>query len=779
MNKILIIDDQKSILAKVKDVLEKSIPECIVLTAQSGAEGIKIAKIEQPDTILLDVVMPEMNGYEVCKKLKENKQTKSILIILVSALKKDIDSRIKGLNSGADVFLSKPIDSAELIAQVSSMLRIRKSEKDIKESEEIYKSILENMIDGYYKSDKYGNAILISPSVEKLLGFNKTEILGKKISDYYANPKDREHFLKEINKNGNIENYSTEFIKKNGDKIFIESNSRIYYDNNGDFGGIEGTFRDITKRRQIEEEIKKLSIAVEQSANTIVITDIEGDIEYVNPKFTELTGYTADEALGQNPRILNAGTLPKEHYVKMWKIISSGKIWKGEFHNKKKNGKLFWENVTITPIKNDNGIIINYLAIKENITAEKQATEALKQHAKQLQERNEELDAFSHTVAHDLKNPLTTILGFAELLNEDYNNAPKSEIFDYSDAIIKGSKKMEQIINSLLLFASVRKTDTPIKELDMGSIINETIDHLSSIIKKSNAKIILPEKWPIVMGYAPWIEEVWTNYLTNAIKYGGVPPQIEVGTDTENLENVPKGMLCFWVRDNGPGISAANQKKLFKKFERLDQVKTEGHGLGLSIVRRIIEKLNGKAWVKSKIGKGSCFYFTLPFTSKPLPKSSNAEINSSILEAMLRNIKSETHEATQACKENLKTEALNLKILIAEDEEYAKIHLSIILKQLSKEILHTKNGEKAVEICKSNPDIDLVLMDIQMPIMDGYEAIRKIREFNKDVIIIAQTAYALQGDREKAIRIGCNDYISKPINKNKLIEIIWKYFGNV
>ena len=372
---------------------------------------------------------------------------------------------------------------------------------------------------------------------------------------------------------------------------------------------------------------------------------------------------------------------------------------------------------------------------------------------RQLEERNEELDAFSHTVAHDLKNPLGAIMGFAELLFDDYSELSKGVILKYINTILKSSNKMQQIINSLLLLASVRTQETQMEALDMNHIVTESLSRLTQMIEKSGAEIKLPDVWPIAVGYAPWIEEVWTNYLSNAIKYGGDPPHIEIGTDTGKSENVPEGMARFWVRDDGPGISTENQKLLFKQFERLEQAKTEGHGLGLSIVRRIIEKLGGEVGVENH--RGSLFYFTLPYTNKT---EKNAKIISKAIEV----------------KKDKKSS--KLKVLIAEDIESADKHLSIVIKKISEEILHAKTGIEAVEICRNNPDINLVLMDINMTEMDGHEATRKIREFNKDVIIIAQTAYALAGDREKAIEAGCDDYISKPIKRNELLGMIEKIF---
>ena len=253
-----------------------------------------------------------------------------------------------------------------------------------------------------------------------------------------------------------------------------------------------------------------------------------------------------------------------------------------------------------------------FATIFKDITIQKQEEKALKDFSRQLQERNEELDAFSHTVAHDLKGPLGTMMNFADLLKESYSELSKNETMKFLENIIKSGNKTQQIIDNLLLFASVRNQEILQEELDMGNIVEESIKRLSQKIKETEAKINLPDIWPVTLGNTYWIEEVWVNYLSNAIKYGGNPLQIEIGVDIENSNDIPKEMVRFWVRDNGKGISPDNQKKVFNPFERLEQIKTEGNGLGLSIVNRIIKKLGGQVGVESELGKGSLFYFTLP-----------------------------------------------------------------------------------------------------------------------------------------------------------------------
>jgi PAS domain S-box-containing protein len=354
-------------------------------------------------------------------------------------------------------------------------------------------------------------------------------------------------------------------------------------------------------------ELRKLSLAIEQSGSIIVITDTDGNIQYVNPRFEETTGYTSSEALGQNPRILKSGEQDAEYYKVLWDTISSGQIWRGEFHNRRKDGTLYWESATIAPVHNSAGQITSYIAIKEDITEHRQAEEALRQYAAELESRNEELDAFAHTAAHDLKNPLGLLIGYADILAMDYVDLMPEDIEKYIQAIARNGRRMGRIIDELLLLASVRQAEVEVKPVDMEGAARESLQRLVDMIEEYRAEIILPESWPVALGYGPWIEEVWANYVNNAIKYGGRPPRVELGA-----EELPDDRVRFWVHDNGPGLSPEEQGRLFRPFTRLDQAHTKGHGLGLSIVRRIVEKLDGAVGVDSKEGKGSIFSFTLP-----------------------------------------------------------------------------------------------------------------------------------------------------------------------
>jgi signal transduction histidine kinase len=240
----------------------------------------------------------------------------------------------------------------------------------------------------------------------------------------------------------------------------------------------------------------------------------------------------------------------------------------------------------------------------------KQSEETLRQYTIELQTRNEDLDAFAHTVAHDLKTPISNIVICCSLFEEHDTDCLDEEQQELITTVQDTAYKMSSIINELLLLAEVRKGDVHVEPLNMARIVAEVRQRLSPLIEEYEAQILLPHNWPIAVGYGPWIEAVWTNYITNALKYGGRPPKIELGADIQ-----PDNQYRFWVRDNGRGLALDQQTQLFASFTQLKQIRIKsGHGLGLSIVKRIVDKLNGQVGVESENipGRGSTFYFTLP-----------------------------------------------------------------------------------------------------------------------------------------------------------------------
>lgn len=274
-------------------------------------------------------------------------------------------------------------------------------------------------------------------------------------------------------------------------------------------------------------------------------------------------------------------------------------------------GKTRFLDLQVTPLPESRGNSAGTLLVLRDVTLRRRADLALRQHAQELEASNAELDAFSHTVAHDLKNPLASIMAAADLLSERLDQLNPEEAQRMLNVVVGNTRKMGNIIDELLLLASVRKlSEITIIPLDMPRLVNGALERLAMMRMQYEAEIVAPAEWPRCLGYAPWVEEIWMNYISNAIKYGGTPPRVELGADV--LQEGPLPVVRYWVRDNGLGVPQEAQQRIFRPFNRLDMQRTEGHGLGLSIVLRIVEKLGGQAGIDSKLGHGSTFWFTLP-----------------------------------------------------------------------------------------------------------------------------------------------------------------------
>jgi signal transduction histidine kinase len=255
------------------------------------------------------------------------------------------------------------------------------------------------------------------------------------------------------------------------------------------------------------------------------------------------------------------------------------------------------------------GIVWGSRRLQRAEREQQQTQDALREQALELQQRNEELNAFAHTVAHDLKNPLALVTSYADVLMDEQVPISDQERTTCLSTIVRAGHKMDNIIQELLLLSQVRQAEIELHRLDMAGILAEARQRTIETSNGNQVEVTAPtaSAWPVALGYGPWIEEVWVNYLSNAVKYGGRPPRVELGGELQ-----PDGMARFWVRDNGAGLAPEAQARLFTPFTRLDQARAQGHGLGLSIVRRIVEKLGGQVGVESQVGQGSTFYFTLP-----------------------------------------------------------------------------------------------------------------------------------------------------------------------
>ncbi len=364
--------------------------------------------------------------------------------------------------------------------------------------------------------------------------------------------------------------------------------------------------------KRLKQSEQWLTATLKGIGDAVIATDAHGHIKFMNPVAEALTGWTQPEAWGkpceQVFHILHEDTRePVDSPV--GRVLHEGAMIALQNHTVliARDGSEIPIGDSAAPIRDDNGDISGVVVVFRDITERVQAEQVLRQYARELQARNQDLDTFAHTVAHDLKAPLNPMIGFAEFLETDYHTLSDQDLQDYLRSIAQSGHKMINIIEELLLLAQVRTKEVKIRPLPMGRIVAEAQQRLAYMIQEHQAEIILPDTWPVAVGYGPWIEEVWVNYLSNGLKYGGQPPRLQLGA-TDNRD----GTICFWIRDNGPGLTPAEQAQLFTPFTRLSQVRATGHGLGLSIVQRIVEKLGGQVAVESELGRGSVFSFTLP-----------------------------------------------------------------------------------------------------------------------------------------------------------------------
>ncbi|MBK5214395.1 MAG: PAS domain S-box protein, partial [Flavobacteriaceae bacterium] len=541
-----------------------------------------------------------------------------------------------------------------------------------------------------------------------------------------------------------------------GQLRWIEARMKPKLDGNGKLVRVNGIVTDITGRKIAEQELKKLSHAIEQSPVSVYITDLNGNMEYVNPKTLKISGYTKEELIGKNPRVFSSGEKPKKEYQQLWSTILSGNNWHGEFHNKRKNGELYWESASISPIFNNKHEIINYVAIKEDITELKQFIEDLKITKEKAEESDRLKSAFLANMSHEIRTPMNGILGFTSLLLEpDLSDETKDA---YIQIIHQSGERMLNTVTDIVEISKIEAGLITVsnKEIDLNETVNVLVRFFQPESEKKGLKLsiemLLPDVKKHLLTDRSKLDSIITNLIKNAIKYTD-SGTIMVGCRQKGSE------VEFYVKDTGIGIPAHRQEAVFNRFEQAYITATrtfEGSGLGLAIAKSYVEMLGGKIRVESKEGLGSIFYFTLPIKSKIEP------------------IAKEIPVAKPA--ELMRSGMKKLKIILADDDEIALQYLELALADIAEEIVQANTGPKVVELCREHPDFDLILMDIKMPEMNGYKATRRIREFNSKVIIIAQTAYAMSGDSEIAIKAGCNDYIPKPIKKDELLALIQTYF---
>jgi PAS domain S-box-containing protein len=752
-------DDKELVLRHLK--LGGYNPEYICVETR---EGLLSALDNQTwDIILCDYSMPKFDGLSALKIVKE--KVMDIPFILLSGTVGE-DVAVEAMKAGAQDYMMKDnlIRLIPVVKRELAEAKIRKEKKmadeEIGNKSAVLDAIINNshsilifMLDTKYRylefNENYRKSIKEVYSVDIEYGISMLDLI--------SIPEEKKKRKESIDK-----------VLLGGSFIEIELQAKlnIYYEfhwnavrKDDAIIGVSCFIIDITKRKQSEIALKEstqFNVEIINSAQEgIIVYDLDQKYQVWNPYMEHITGMLASEVLGKRPSDLfpflkDAGMIDQ---IKKALLGETGIAIDFPFEIPS-SGKIGWVTDTVAPMRNSIGEVIGAISTVQNITERKKTEQKLISALEKATESDLLKSAFLANMSHEIRTPMNGILGFADLLKESKLKPDKHK--EYVNIIEKSGVRMLNILDEIIDISKIESgtMNITISATDIINQLNYILSLFKPETKKKNLdfelKISMSEKEAVVEIDSEKIYAILTNLVKNAIKYTDIG-KIEFGCDIKG------DFLEFFIKDTGIGIPKDRQKSIFERFIQADIADVQarqGAGLGLSISKAYVEMLGGKIWVESEEKKGSNFYFTIPYNVSPIDNSKTNQIV------------------------DLTDDDYKLKILIAEDDQASRKFISIIIDKFSQEIITTETGIDAVEIAKAKPDIDLILMDIQMPCMNGFEAVRNIRLFNQEVIIIAQTAFGLSGDREKALLVGCNDYVSKPIKKEELFALIRKYFSN-
>ena len=539
------------------------------------------------------------------------------------------------------------------------------------------------------------------------------------------------------------------FRHHDGHYLWILTRGLAVKDAEGNPVRIVGTHSDITKRVELERYLTQFKAAIDEHA-TVSITDVAGRITYANKKFTEISGYTTEELMGQNHRIFKFGRHPDSYYVDMWRVIKSGRTWTGELCNRTKDGHLYWILATIAPMLDDNGQPYQYISIRTDISQRKKHEEELRLAKEGAEAASRIKSEFLANMSHEIRTPMNGVLGMLNLALDTHLNAEQQEYLGLAQS---SANALLQILNDILDFSKIEagRLDVQLEPMDLVPLVNELARLHEPRCQEKGLEFVLniqPNLPQTLIADPTRVRQVLVNLLSNAIKFtrtGRIA--LEVSLDGESIR--------FLVRDTGIGIPLAKQEAVFEAFTQADGSITKrfgGTGLGLTISNRLVQLMGGHMGLHSEEGVGSEFFFLLPLSAHSLLPT----------------------PADMAVPPVKPAESPGLHILLAEDNPINQKLAIALLTRLGHRVDVADDGEAAVNAISTHA-FDLVLMDMQMPRVDGLEATRRVRRLPSpagDIPIIALTANAYPEDKARCLEAGMNGYVAKPIRRDALMAAI-------
>lgn len=657
------------------------------------------------------------------------------------------ESRILEVNTQIENFKETATALRQQFAEIqknniSLEERVEERTKALLASEEKHRSILMTALDGFWVVSSSGRLLEVNESYCRMSGYSEAELLQMSIADIDSqeDPEGVALHIEKILTEGE-DRFESVHRKKDGTLFPVEVSVQ-YKDKSS--RNMVVFLRDITRSKQAEQEMLKLSNAVDQSPVSIVITDTNGFIEFANPKFSQITGYSLEEVLGQTPRILKTGHTSPEKYQQLWETISAGDIWEGEFLNKKKDGSLFWESATIAPIMNPAGVITNYVAIKEDITAQKQLEEQLR-HAQKM----EAVGQLAGGVAHDFNNILQVIMTSATLMK--MNRHLDAQDSGHAEQILASAQRAATLTRDLLAFS--RRQTINLKSCDLNSIVENIRKFLIRIIGEDLELQIDCCATPLIVNVdSGQIDQVLVNLATNARDAMPGGGRLSIKTELTVLDEsfiqangygIQGSYACLIISDSGIGMDESLQKRIFEPFFTTKGI-GKGTGLGLSIVYGIVKSHKGFIHVTSEPGAGTTFSIYLPNT-KDEPQPPALPLEPSL------------QKGTET-------------ILVVEDEEAVQWSMNAVLSQCGYTVIQARSGKEGVEQFIAHRDkIKLIIMDVIMPVMDGREAAQQIRQLCPGCRLLFASGYTADFINERSSLAEGEEFISKPVQPLELL----------
>ncbi len=584
--------------------------------------------------------------------------------------------------------------------------------------EQSYRDLVENASDIIFELDLRGNFLALNRAAEMLSGYTREEVLNQNFVDFLlpGQVQPARERLARVLAGEKSFLHEWEIRSKTGEWLPLEVVVRLVT-KDGAPHGFQGIARDIRRRLQAEEKLRKLSRAVEQSPAAITITNLDGQIEYVNPKFLAISGYALEEVIGKTPRILKSGHTPAEEYERLWKTITTGREWQGEFLNRKKNGEMFWESAYISPITDAAGDITHYVAVKEDITARRQLEGQLRQSQKM-----ESIGQLAAGIAHDYNNLLTVILGHSSLLKNEPDLPAAAR--EFAMEISQAAEKASNLTRQLLVFSRRQRIQPRVASL------NNVIANLGKMLVRLLGEHITVvfdygQPLPPVLADEGMLEQVLINLAVNARDAMPKGGELNIRTrlvevDAPHLQRNPEAQpgphVCLTVADQGCGMDEATQERIFEPFFTTKSP-GKGTGLGLSTVFGIVKQHRGWIEVTSEVNQGATFQIFLPPTRQvPEPPTERLE-------------KSPSGSET---------------ILFVEDEEALRKLGRNVLTRAGYQVLEAPCGPDAIKIWEQNREkVDALITDMVMPGgMSGYDLAVKLVAEKPSLKVLVVSGYS-------------------------------------